>query len=245
MSISPEILTEQSTPHIPQNNASLDNKPEDSAIPQDTSSSPPLNDKSENSALAREWQLMEKQRHKIRLCDPRGVYFYRHIPCGWFASLLHFVTLLISSLLIAAAFLFWLFLPKVVEVDVIGVGSVANVTIIDALELFFTALIVTIGIHRLVRQTRKFSVKRYGMAMLANACNRVIVSYLKLTIYVSALLMVGVFSVLENEQDASFLFERLSNGVVGDVVSVMGSVASIIIFYRAFSSCHKELSLCD
>jgi len=248
MSLSPEISANQSEPLTLPISSTLDNEFRGNSTAVDASSVIPS--KANNtlshraifdpSVTGRELQLMEKVRRKIRLCDPRGVYFYRHIPCGWFASLLHFFTLIISVVLLSS--LLVASYVATAQVAVIGVGSVTNITVIDVLELFFVGLIIVTALYSLKGKTRHYSVKRYGLAMLANAFNRVLFSYCKLAIYFGALVMVAI---LINEKDAPFVLGRLMNGVTADVLSVVSSLLNIIIFYRAFSSCHEELSLCD
>ena len=242
MTLSSQISIDHSDTKTSSNNTSVDNEPEANCASVVTKNTPTENNKLKNITLERELQFMDKQRNKIRLCDPRGVYFYRHVPCGWFASLLNILTLLISSTLIFLLLVAVFFIPGALVVDVNGVGSVNDATIINVLELFFIVLIVATAFYSLRRQTRDFSVKRYGLAMLANAFNRVLFSYLKVTIYFGALLMA---IIIMKDNDTTLVLDNLSNGIIGDIFEAVASVVSVIIFYRAFSSCHKELSLCD
>ena len=50
--------------------------------------------------IKREVQFIEGQRKKLRLFDPQGVYFYRHITISYFQSAFHIISLLISCYLI-------------------------------------------------------------------------------------------------------------------------------------------------
>jgi len=230
MSLSPEISVKTFESQTSPNDPALDNKLDVN----ESAAAAPVEGKLEVTLLECELQSLIEQRHQIRLFDPQGVYFYRHIQCGWFASFLHFSTLLFSIALLF--FLFVLWYGARTQIEVSGVGFVTNIMIVDVFELFFVGLIISTALYSLKGELRYSSIKRYRLAMLANAFNRVLYNYCKFTVYFAALILL---IIIVNKGDGLFVFNALKDGVSSDFRSAVVSVFNIVIFYRSFSFCHK------
>lgn len=184
----------------------------------------------------REQIFVEKHRSKIRICDPKSVYLFRHITPSWFATFVHFVTMLCSSSLLVL--LFWAGINVEVTAEVEGVGHVSELTFISMLELGFIFIIISTALYSLSKNLKLTPIKRYWLAMYSNAINRTFFKYFKLSILLLAL--ITACSVLFNI-DINEVFEKISNGLLADILQIILAFISVVIFYRAFSFCHKEL----
>jgi hypothetical protein len=240
MTSSTPIYVDQSVLLPADDNKDLDNVFKDDSVPVNTSNIQSKEDELAASALKREVKKMEKQRYKIRLCDPQGIYFYRHVPYGWLSRLLHVLSLLTSVALLSFLNVWGYILSA--KVDIVGVGTVSDITITNVFECFLIILVLAIALKKLRLQRLNVSIKGYGIAMLANAFNRVILNYCKVVIYICAVLLVVI---VFNKNDASFVFDTLANGILADAFNVILAGVNVFIFYRAFLYCYKDLSVCE
>lgn len=190
-----------------------------------------------NKLINREVEFIEAQRNKLRLFDPKGVYFYRHIAISYFQSGLHAISLLVSCYLI---YLFMLEIGAANKAFVDGIGWVSDKTLLEKLAnvicigLFFTQL------RGLFKLKKSDGGNRYKLAMLANAINLIVINHLKVLILLVVTVMLYAFS-LSDVLSPNMILETLSNGVLSDVSDALLSLITIIIFVRALRFCKKEL----
>lgn len=193
------------------------------------------NEKSE--LITREVTYIQKQRKKIRLFDPKGVLFYRHVTIGYFQSTLHLLSLLLSCYLISSMLNFS---AKEGKEFIDGIGWVSNTTAIDTVTNFVLIMIVSIQLIRLFKKQGIVAIKRYRLAMLSNAVNRVVLNYCKLILLMMSLIMVLV--MFNDVNNAPLILDSLENGVPADILNVISCVCSILIVLFAFRFCGKELA---
>ncbi len=194
--------------------------------------------KAKTELLNREVDFIHKQRKKLRLFDPKGVYFYRHMPISYLHSFFHLVSLGVSCLIIH---LLWQWSLNVDEEVVKGIGEVSNTTMLDWL-FFIMSLIVIIRQLTVLYQLKGADInKRYKLSMLSNAVGRVVLNHTKIFIiffmFFGALLLFD-FSLAELE----VFSEMFVNGVFADIFDAAISLLSLIILIRAFRFCGKEVN---
>lgn len=186
--------------------------------------------------LNREIDFVHKQRKKLRLFDPKGVYFYRHMPISYLHSFFHLVSLVVSCLIIH---LLWQESINVNEEVIKGIGEVSNITVLDWV-FYILSLIVIIRQLNVLYQLKGNNInKRYKLSMLSNAVGRVVLDHTK--IFIISLTFIGVL-LLFNEPfiEPEVFSEMFSNGVFADIFYVAISLLSLIILIRAFRFCGKE-----
>lgn len=187
--------------------------------------------------IPREIDFLNRHRRKIRLCDPKGVYEFRHIQQTWFQSLLQVVTMLISLACMVGIY-YWGYQES--KEMMVGVGEVSNLTWINVIEVVMTVGIIFIAIRKLGKQAKQHPQKRYRIAMIANAFNRMLFNNLRLMLIVFVPLIIVVMTVDPALQ--SINFERFEEGVAADLIDAMYSLVSIFICFRSFRFCGKELT---
>ncbi|MFT4927660.1 MAG: hypothetical protein ACI8WB_003773 [Phenylobacterium sp.] len=186
----------------------------------------------------RELDLIEIQRDKTRLFDPAGVYQFRHIALGLSQLFLHLVSLIISSVCIVAIFFIAPF-SSLNEVEVIGVGMVPDISLIDYLSMLLVTIIAIRGCLALFKQTGGTGIKRYRLSMLANSMNFAVSGLIKLLVYLLVALCLFLIS-FGGDVEVSLL--KFSNGVNSDVAYAIISLIEVFIVYHAFRFCRKEFS---
>jgi hypothetical protein len=174
-----------------------------------------------------------KQRTKLRLSDPKGLYFNRHVEISYYQSLWHFITLLISCS--AICWFSWIIVSENKE-SIIGVGEIANLTLIDRVSIFVIGLIFFNAVRNLFKIESRSGIIRYRLAMLANAINYTAIAYIKLLILFLAVVALSFFSSDESNTD---VLNKFNNGVFADIFDAIFSFINIIIVTQAFRYCKK------
>tara|TARA_R110000772_G_scaffold31158_3_gene77018 strand:+ start:740 stop:1450 length:711 start_codon:yes stop_codon:yes gene_type:complete len=188
--------------------------------------------------IKREVQFIEGQRKKLRLFDPQGVYFYRHITISYFQSAFHIISLLISCYLIYECML--LGLPEG-RGFVKGIGWVSNTTLLETIIDIFVLIVLFIQLRGLFKVHGIVGLKRYKLAMLANSINSVVIIHLKLIILFMIIIMAYAYS-LESLVQADALWKTLENGVVADVFDALFLIILAVIILRSFRFCKRGLA---
>jgi hypothetical protein len=197
-----------------------------------------VKDKAQNELIKREVEYIKGKRKKLRLIDPKGVYFYRHISISYFQTAFHIITLLVSCYLI---YLLLLETSSLGKEFVKGIGWVSNITLIERMAGIIVLVVLFIQLRGLFKHQGLSALRRYKLAMLANAINNVVINHLKLIVLFLILMMLYSFSI-GSLVKADAVFEKLSNGVIADVYEALLIIISITIIVRAFRFCNKELA---
>jgi hypothetical protein len=197
-----------------------------------------VKDEASNKLINREVEFIEGQRSKLRLFDPKGVYFYRHVTISYFQSAFHIISLLVSCYLIYLLFAEGSALSREF---VKGIGWVSNVTLMATMADIVVLVVLFIQLRGLFKHQGLAAVRRYKLAMLSNSINSVVINHLKLIVLFLILMMLYSFS-LGSLVQADSAFEKLSNGVISDVFEVLLLIISIFIIVRAFRFCNRRLS---
>lgn len=186
--------------------------------------------------IKREISYIEKHRKKLRLVDPKGVHYFRHIPISYAQSILHFISLVISVCL------FSLFISEFkasYHIYVKGIGWVSNITAIDVFTLIIIFVILFIQLRGLFKAEGVNGLKRYKLAMLSNSVNSVTVKFIKINILIF-LLFLSI--TLAYEISIDVVIEKYSNGIFADMANFSLSIISILIVAWSFRFCKKGLA---
>jgi len=201
-------------------------------------STPPITvvkDEVSNKLINREVEFIEGQRSKLRLFDPKGIYFYRHITISYFQSAFHIFSLLVSCYLILHLILFGYSENQTL---VKGIGWVSNITTIEKAINFFILILFLYQLRGLFKLKGLNGLKRYKLAMLANSINVTVINLFKVSLLLFALLMVILITLDPNEK-INIILSKLSNGVNADVMDAFLSLVGVVIIVRAFRFCSK------
>ena len=201
-----------------------------------------LKDEASIKLIDREVEFIEGQRSKLRLFDPKGVYFYRHNTISYFQSAFHIISLLVSCYLI---YLLLLETSSLSKEFVQGIGWVSNITLIERMADITILVVLFVQLRGLFKHQGLSALRQYKLAMLANAINNVVINHLKLIVlflFLFLILMMLYFFSIDSLVEADAVFEKLSNGVIADVYEALLIVISIAIIARAFRFCNKELA---
>jgi hypothetical protein len=197
-----------------------------------------VKDEASFKIIDREVEFIEGQRNKLRLFDPKGVYFYRHITISYLQSFFHIISLLVSCYLI---YLVYLEGSALSREFVKGIGWVSNVTLMATMADIVILVVLFIQLRGLFKHQGLAAVRRYKLAMLSNSINSVVINHLKLLVLFLILIMLYFFSLGSLVQADSAL-EKLSNGVISDVLEILLLIISIFIIVRAFRFCNRGLA---
>jgi hypothetical protein len=188
--------------------------------------------------IKREVAFIERQRKKLRLFDPKSVYFYRHITISYFQSAFHIISLLISCYLIYELMLFG---ASEGREFVKGIGWVSNTTLLETIIDIFVLIVIFIQLRGLFKVHGIVGLKRYKLAMLANSINSVVIIHLKVIVFFMIIIMAYAYS-LESLVQADALWKTLGNGVVADVFDALFLIISAVIILRSFRFCKRGLA---
>jgi len=184
-----------------------------------------------------EIEFLNRHRGKLRLCDPKGVYEFRHIQQTWLQSSLQLVTMLVSIACMVS--LYYLYYQGSKEI-MAGIGEVSNLIWVDAFEMFMIVGIIVMTIKRLGKQAKQHPQKRYRLAMLANSFNRMWFNYFRLLLVVLILLIAA--NIIKYPEVALINFDYFEEGAVADLANAIFTLIVIFICFRAFRFCGKELT---
>ncbi|CED59511.1 membrane protein [Moritella viscosa] len=185
--------------------------------------------------IPREIEFLNWHRGKLRLCDPKGVYKFRHIKPTLFQSFLQLITMLISSASLFYCYYLTYTEPKFL---IAGVGEVSSLTWVDVLAFIAIAVIIVTALKNLGIQLKQHYLKSYLLAMFSNSLNRVILNNVRIFILIGVGIVVGIQDPTYETIDLEFLNE----GVIADIFSALYSLLTVIITFRAFRFCRKELA---
>jgi hypothetical protein len=185
----------------------------------------------------REIEFLNRHRNKTRLCDPKGVYEFRHIQQSWFQSFMHVITMVVSLTCIIGKYYYTFQNSNEI---LVGIGEVSSLTWIDALEVIIIVGIIFMAIKNIRKQAQQHPQKRYRLAMFANAFNRMLLNNLRMFLVVCLLFL--AINVLQDSTLSSINFEMSKEGATADLARAICSLVFIIICFRAFRFCGKELT---
>ncbi|WP_017221306.1 hypothetical protein [Moritella dasanensis] len=187
--------------------------------------------------IPREIDFLNRHRQKIRLFDPKGVYEFRHIQQTWLHSLLQVVTMLISLACMVGIY-YWGYQSS--KEIIVGVGEVSDLTWVNVFEVVMSVGIIFVAIRKLGKQAKQHPQKRYRIAMIANAFNRMLFNNLRLMLIVFVPLIIVAMIVDPTLQ--SINFERFEEGATADLLGAVYTLFIVFICFRAFRFCGKELA---
>lgn len=187
--------------------------------------------------LPREIEFLRRHRNKTRLCDPKGVYEFRHIQQTWLQSLIQLMTLLISMACIVGLYYLYYLESKQIMV---GVGEVSELTWIDAFEVVMIIGIIFMAIKNIAKQSQLHPQKRYCLAMFANCFNRMWLN--TFCLHLSVLVLILSISAIQDPTLQSVNIEMFEEGSAADLANAVYSLVLITICFRAFRFCGKELT---
>ena len=181
-----------------------------------------------------------KLRRKIRIIDPASIYKFRHIELSVWSSIIQLVTLLISITLFFALYYYSLPLSFV---NLEGVGTISELTIIDKLSNYLPLFIIILASVFLIKNSKVTPISRYRLAMLSNSMNLAIFNNIKLLI-LPAFIFLGCGITLEHyDAYSDSNIEAIFNGATFDIINSIISFISVLIFCLSFRFCFKELKL--
>ena len=219
-----------------ENDESVNDNNEEKITPSSVYNTTILENK-KSELIKREFTYIQKQRKKIRFFDPKGVYFYRHVTISYFQSTLHLLSLLLSCYLISSMLNFS---AKESKEFIAGIGWISNTTAIDTMTTSILLMIISIQLIRLFKKQGIVAIKRYRLAMLSNAVNRVVLNLCKLILlFLSLIMLLFIFNEVNN---TPLILESLENGVPADILNVIFCVFTIFIVLFSFRFCGKELA---
>ncbi|SQD76693.1 hypothetical protein [Moritella yayanosii] len=196
---------------------------------------PPVTKKLEQ--LPRESEFLNRHRKKTRLCDPKGVYEFRHIEPRWYQSFLQLITMLMS--LSSMVGLYYVGYQESKE-SLVGIGEVSTLTWIDAIQVISIIAIIFMAIKNLGKQLKVHPQKSYRLAILANSFNLMWLNNFRLLLAL-ALLFFAMIGMQEQSYE-SFDLEFLVEGAAADLFDAILSFFIVIICLRSFRFCGKELA---
>lgn len=186
---------------------------------------------------SRESKFLEKQRHKTRVFDPKGVYEFRHIKLTLFQSLLQLITMLISvSCMVGMYYLVYLNS----KVEITGVGEISDITWVYVFEVLAIIVIIYMAIKDLLKRHQRNPKKGYLLAMTANSFNRMFFNNI-----IFFLVIFLAFAISVAIQDPTFQtldVESMGEGAMADFFDAICSLFFIIICFVSFRFCRKELA---
>jgi hypothetical protein len=212
----------------------LESKKENPPVADKVNKQEPL----DNDFNQREIDFVNKQRHKLRVINPKGVYFFRHITISYFHSAIHLLSLLVSGYII---FNFLLMVNMDDKVLVKGIGWVNNENLIEKITQLIISVVLIIQLKALIGLEKTKGLKRYKLAMIANAVNRTVLNYFKFLSLCLASLMVFLLAA-DSTRKFNISFNTLSNGTFADLFIPFASLIAVIVIVRAFRFCGKGVA---
>ncbi|WP_293136315.1 hypothetical protein, partial [Moritella sp.] len=197
------------------------------------------NNTTKSEFIPREIEFLNRHRGKLRLCDPKGVYEFRHIKPTLFQSFLQLITMLISS---ASLFYYYYLIYTTPKILISGVGEVSSLTWVDALAFTAIAVIIISALRNLGIQFKQRKLQLYRLAMFSNSLNRMILNNVRIIIFILILIGMAMFVGIQDPTYETIDLEFLNEGVIADIFAALYSLLTVIITFRAFRFCRKELA---
>ena len=121
----------------------------------------------------------------------------------------------------------------------VGAGTVSNSTVMNDLFKLAFILVIFYAIVVLSKLVEYMATDRYRLAMLANSFNRTALDLVKLSLvlWLCESLYFAIFKKLFGSEPVVFY-----NGVLADIGGLFVYVVEIVIIYRGFQFCHKEVA---
>ncbi|NQZ09709.1 MAG: hypothetical protein HRT35_21370 [Algicola sp.] len=180
------------------------------------------------TAILDEMDFIDRQSKKLRLFDPQNVYCFKNAKPSLFQSFVHFVTMLVSFTCLVYL---WRHFHLAKAIEVVGAGTVSSSTVMNDLFKFAFILVIFYAIVVLSKLVEHMATDRYRLAMLANSFNRTALDLFTL------LILLWICKKLFGGVPAVF-----ANGVYADIGDLFIYAVEIVIIYRGFRFCHKEVA---
>jgi len=201
----------------------------DEATSTEQVSTPPIKlNKHENSYLL-------KQRNTFWFANPQMLYIFGTTPKSNFYLLGQTLLLLIAI----SAFFFTNFYAVFTYTEtVVGLGDISGQTWLDRFTAFITIFIIFRANKHLKTNLKLKPIKGYQLTMLSNSMMRALINQLKLLLLI--FIISAAYGLLEY-QEISQVFSEILDGSFADNLGASCYLIGLIITYRAFRFCKKEL----
>ena len=176
-----------------------------------------------------------KQRNSFWVANPQMLYIFGVTPKSNFYLLGQAILLLIS---ISAFFFINLYAAFTYTEAVNGLGDNSGQTWIDRITVFITVFIIFRANKHLKNNLKQKPIKGYHLTMLSNSMMRALLNQLKLILLI--LMLSAVYGLLKY-QNTTQVFSEILDGSFADKLGALSYFMGLIITYRAFRFCKKEL----
>jgi hypothetical protein len=122
--------------------------------------------------------------------------------------------------------------------SVVGLGDISGQTWLDRFTALITIFIIFRANKHLKNNLKQKPIKGYQLTMLSNSMMRAFVNQSKLLLLI--FMISAVYGLLEY-QETSKVFSEILDGSFADSLGASCYLIGLIITYRAFRFCKKEL----
>ncbi|MFT6901931.1 MAG: hypothetical protein ACJAXS_002138 [Colwellia sp.] len=175
------------------------------------------------------------KRNAFWIANPQMLYIFGALPKSNFYLLGQTLLLLIS---ISALFFTNFYAVFTYTETVVGLGDISGQTWVDRFSALITVFIIFRANKHLKNNLKQKPIKGYQLTMLSNSMMKALVNQLKL------LLLIFIISAaygLLKYQETSQIFSEIRDGSFADNLGALCYLIGLIITYRAFRFCKKEL----
>jgi len=176
-----------------------------------------------------------KQRNSFWVANPQMLYIFGATPKNNFYILGQAILLLIS---ISAFFFINFYAVFTYTETIIGLGDISGQTWIERIAIFITIFIIFRANKHLKNNLKQKPIKGYHLTMLSNSMMRAFVNQLKLLLLI--LILSTIYGLLKY-QETTQIFSEIRDGSFADNLVALSYLMGLIITYRAFRFCKKEL----
>jgi hypothetical protein len=176
------------------------------------------------------------KRSTFWFANPQMLYIFSATPKSNFYLFGQTLLLLISI----SAFFFTNFYSLFTYTEtVVGLGDISGQTWVDRFTAFITFFIIFRANKHLKNNLKQKPIKGYQLTMLSNSMMRALVNQLKLLVLIS--IISAAYGLLKY-QETSQIFSEILDGSFADNLRALYYLIGLIITYRAFRFCKKELA---
>lgn len=225
-------MTIENTSHNEENNLQSGDKKEPTIGPDTSGDNESFEKQTKaetvNSNLhQRDLKFIKAHRSKLRLFNPGGVYYFRHIIPKPFQTLMHILTLFIS---VAGLIGINYFIVDQATTEVPSIGFVSDLTLMDYISFIFKALIIIYAVNQIFKH---FDDLQYIIAQLANSFNLLILIHTVLFILALSVLGISIFNLehYNSMEDHSSISKK---------EEIFRFFVEVLIYKYAFLYCSKE-----
>ncbi|NQZ51423.1 MAG: hypothetical protein HRT95_15020 [Moritella sp.] len=118
----------------------------------------------------------------------------------------------------------------------------SSLTWVDALAFTAIAVIIISALRNLGIQFKQRKLQLYRLAMFSNSLNRMILNNVRIIIFILILIGMAMFVGIQDPTYETIDLEFLNEGVIADIFAALYSLLTVIITFRAFRFCRKELA---